>query len=175
MIHSPDELVDVIDSDNRVIGQKLKVDAHRDGDLHRCVVAELVNGRGDYCFVRQAGDRQDAGQFVSPVGGHVSAGESVESALIRESREEIGITPENFRLIGTTIYRRRILGRDENHLFPVYVVRSDFNPVINHESVEYRWFGVGEIQASLRSDPALFGDAWHHVFKNLFPEIYRFT
>lgn len=117
MLQNPDELVDIVNEDNQVIGQKLKVEAHKDGDLHRIIIAELVNSRGEYCFVKQAGDRQDPGQFVSPVGGHVGAGEEVESALIRESQEEVGITPEVYEFVGSTIYHRQVIGRDENHLF----------------------------------------------------------
>jgi len=172
MLDTDQELVDIITPDNQVIGTKLKVEAHKDGDLHRIVIAELINDKGEYCFVRQASNRQDAGQYVSPIGGHVSAGEEVESALIRESEEEVGITPVAYEYIGSTIYHRQVIGRDENHLFLVYNVFTDQTPVLNHESVEFRWFSLDEIKKTLRDDPAIFGDAWHQVFKNLFPTIY---
>ena len=175
MIYHASEEVDIINQANEVVGKKLKVDAHVDGDLHRIVIAELVNSNGEYCFVRQAGDRQDAGQYVSPVGGHVSAGESREKALIRESQEEIGITPANYRYIGQTIFRRQVIGRDENHIFLVYVIHSDEKPVTNHESVGCSWFSVNEIKQTLKNSPNTFGAAWHHVFQNLFPNIYNLS
>ena len=173
MSNTNQELVDIITPDNQVIGSKLKIDAHRDGDLHRIVIAELINEKGEYCFVRQATDRQDAGQYVSPVGGHVSSGEEIESALIRESEEEVGITPDVYEFVGSTLYRRQVIGRDENQLFLIYNIYTDQNPVLNHESVEFRWFSLDEIKRTIRTDPNTFGAAWHHVFENIFPDIYQ--
>lgn len=169
---SPDEQIDIINEHNKVIGTTDKSIAHRDGLLHRIVIGELVNPKGEYCFVRQASDRQDAGQFVSPIGGHVGAGESGDDALIRECQEECGFTPDNFQLVGQTIYNREVIGRKENHLFLVYHINTDQDPVLNHESVEFKWFSVAEIKSTLKTNPTTFGAAWHHVFQHIFPEIY---
>lgn len=162
-----EEQVDIIDTDNNVIKTVPKSKAHKDGLLHRIVIGQLINQKGEYCFVRQSSDRQDAGQFVSPIGGHVSAGESLESAIARECEEEVGITPTNFKLIGQTIYNREVIGRKENHLFFIYEIYTDQSPVLNHESVEYKWFTTAEIKEALDSKDPNFGAAWHHVFKTL--------
>ncbi len=175
MLNHSDEQVDIIDPLNHPISIASKSVAHRDGLLHRIVIGELVNSKGEYCFVRQASDRQDADQFVSPVGGHVGAGERIEDALVRECQEELGLTPSQIKFVGSTLYNRAVIGRQENHLFFVYTLTSDRAPVLNHESVEYRWFSVPEIQSTLKSNPQLFGAAWHHVFKNCFPAIYPQT
>lgn len=169
----PDEQLDIINEQNEVVGTSGKSIAHRDGLLHRIVIGELVNSKGEYCFVKQAGNRQDPGQFVSPIGGHVGAGESGDDALIRECQEEVGFTPIGFQFIDSTIYNREVIGRKENHLFLVYVIHTDQDPVLNHESVESKWFSVAEIKSILKIDPATFGAAWHHVFKNIFPTIYK--
>ncbi|KKU44441.1 MAG: hypothetical protein UX62_C0063G0002 [Microgenomates group bacterium GW2011_GWA2_46_7] len=170
-----DELLDLINDQNQVTGTIAKSVAHQGGLLHRIVIGEIVNPKGEYCFVQQAGDRQDAGQFVSPIGGHVGAGESIEAALMRECQEECGFTPQHFDLVGSTVFNRQVIGRHENHLFLVYQIRSDQNPILNHESVGFRWFSVPEIKSTLQSKPQLFGAAWHHVFKNIFPIIYSAT
>ncbi len=168
-----DEQLDIINEQNEVVGTSGKSVAHKNGLLHRIVIGELVNSKGEYCFVRQASDRQDAGQFVSPIGGHVGAGESVDNALIRECQEECGFTPNNFQFIGKTIYNREVIGRKENHLFLIYVIHTDEDPILNHESVEFKWFSVEEIRKTLNSNTGTFGAAWHHVFKNIFPQIYQ--
>lgn len=168
-----DEQVDVINEDNQVTGSTGKSIAHRDGLLHRIVIGELVNAKGDYCFVRQASDHQDAGQFVSPIGGHVGAGEPTDDALVRECQEECGFTPNNFQFVGQTIYNRAVIGRQENHLFLVYQINTDQSPILNHESVEFKWFSVKDIQSALATSPQTFGAAWHHVFQNCFQQIYN--
>ncbi|RIK52186.1 hypothetical protein DCC61_00155 [Candidatus Microgenomates bacterium] len=168
-----EEQVDVIDERGNTIRTLSKSAAHRDGLLHKTVIAELINSRGEFCFVRQSSSKQDAGQFVSPVGGHVSSGETDEEALIRECQEECGLTPIDYKLIGTTIYNREVIGRKENHFFVVYEIYTDDSPILNHESVEFKWFSVDEIKQTLKSNPKTFGAALHHVSKNLFPEIYK--
>jgi len=169
-----DEQVDIITEDGKYLKTVSKSTAHQEGLLHKTVIAELINSRGEFCFVRQASDKQDAGQYVSPVGGHVSAGESDTQALIRECQEECGITPTNYKLIGTTIYSRKIIGRKENHFFIVYEIYTDEDPVLNHESVEFKRFTKGEIKSLVQSNPAIFGAAWHQVFKICYSKIYNY-
>jgi len=110
MTKPPDEQIDIINKQNEVIDTIGKSLAHQDGSLHRIVIGEIVNSKGEYCLVQQASDRQDAGQFVSPIGGHVRAGESVDDALIRECQEECGFIPKDFHFIGSTIYNREVIG-----------------------------------------------------------------
>ena len=86
-----DEQVDIVNENNEVIGQADKSEAHQKGLLHRTVISEVINSTGEWLLVKQASDRQDPGQYVSPVGGHMRAGESEISALLREAEEELGI------------------------------------------------------------------------------------
>jgi 8-oxo-dGTP pyrophosphatase MutT (NUDIX family) len=167
-----DELVDIITPEEKFLETVSKTEAHQQGLLHKTVIAELINSRGEFCFVRQAGDKQDAGQFVSPVGGHVSAGEADDAALIRECQEECGITPTNYKLIGTTIYNREVIGRKENHFFVVYEIYMDEDPVLNHESVEFKRMTKDEIKSILQSRPETFGAALHRVFKTCYSSLY---
>ncbi len=162
-----EEQVDIITEQNEVIRTSPKSLAHTEGLLHRIVIGEIVNSKGKYCFVKQAGDRQDPGQFVSPIGGHVSAGESPDDALVRECQEECGFIPTNFKFLTQSIYNREVIGRIENHLFLIYQINSDENPILNHESVEFLWFSKEEIAAALSSHDQGFGAAWHHVFQLL--------
>lgn len=168
-----EEQVDVIDESGKFIRTVPKSLAHKEGLLHRIVIGQLKNSKGEYCFVRQSKGRQDASQFVSPIGGHVSSGESLEGALIRESQEEVGIGPVKYRYLDKTIYNRQVIGRQENHLFFIYVIETDQTPVLNHESDEFRYFTTDEIKAALESNDPLFGAAWHHVFRHCFADINR--
>lgn len=94
---------------------------------------------------------------------------------MRECQEECGFTPNTFQFVGQTIYNREVIGRKENHLFLVYQINTDQNPVLNYESVEYKWFSVAEIKSTLQTNQTAFGAAWHHVFQNIFLKIYSPT
>jgi hypothetical protein len=60
------EMVDIVNENDEVTGQADKRKAHAEGLLHRTVISEVKNGKGEWLLVKQAGDRQDAGQYVSP-------------------------------------------------------------------------------------------------------------
>jgi len=95
-----EEQVDIVDEECNVLYSTSKADAHAKGFLHRTVIAEIRDSIGNWILVKQAADRQDAGQYVSPVGGHVQAGETEEEALKREALEEVGFTDFEYELIG---------------------------------------------------------------------------
>ena len=164
------EMVDIIDEHNAVLYQASKDEAHAKGLLHRCVIAEVRNARGEWLMVRQAGHKQDAGQYVSPVGGHVQAGEEIEDALKREAEEEVGLTGFTFHHVGNAIYNREVIGRKENHLFIVYEIVSAQEPRINDESVAYRWFTEEELIREYRDHPNHFGGAFHFVVAHFYKE-----
>ncbi len=166
-----DEQVDVVTENNQVVGSVSKTAAHQQGLLHRCVVSQLIDSQGRWTLVQQAADRQDAGQFVSPVGGHVSAGEDEVAALRREAQEEMGIEVKNFRKVGELIFNREVIGRKENHLFLVYEIFCDDEIRINHEAVATHTFAVDELRAQLQTHPERFGDAFHVLVRTLYPEL----
>lgn len=166
------EYVDIVNEKNEVIGKTSKQESHEKGLLHRTVVVELIGSDGKWTLVKQAPDRQDAGQFVSPVGGHVSSGESEDSAMRRETKEELGITvTDNFKLIGRSIFNRHVCGRQENHFFVLYQVYSDDQPVLNHEAVGYERFSPEELKTELKENPGKFGDAFHFLVREFYPEL----
>jgi 8-oxo-dGTP pyrophosphatase MutT (NUDIX family) len=168
------ELVDIIDPNNTVIGKTSKEESHQKGLLHRCVVAELIDSQGNWILVKQASDRQDAGQYVSPVGGHVQSGETLEEALKREAMEEIGIKDFNYKFIGKAIFNREVLDRKENHYFFLYEIYSNQNPVLNHESIAYKKFSIKEINQKLKYNPQIFGDSFHFVIRNIYSNLFGF-
>lgn len=162
------EYVDIVDKNDQVIGNISKEEAHQKGLLHRTVIAEVMDSKGNWLLVQQAGHKQDAGQFVSPVGGHVSKGETEEDALKREAFEEIGIKGFTYKLKGKAIYGRIVKDKKENHYFIVYEIRSDHTPKLNEESVHYKWFSIEEIKKTFKENPKIFGEAFHFVWNHFY-------
>ncbi len=163
-----DEQVEIINEAGEILKVISKKEAHEEGLLHKCVVAEIIDSEGNWTMVRPASNRQDAGQFVSPVGGHISAGETEEQAFIRETEEEAGITPKNFKYIGRAVFNREILGRKENHLFVVYEVYTDDVPTLSHEGVEFKKFALDELLKMYKEDSQELG----HAFKFMLETVY---
>lgn len=166
------EMVDIVTEADEVVGQTSKEEAHKTGALHRTVIAEVINSKGEWLLVKQASDRQDAGQFVSPVGGHVQSGENEDDALKREAFEELGLENIEYSLVGKTAYYREVIGRKENHLFVVYEIKSDAVPKLNHESVAYEYFSPQALMQEVQTNPHKFGKAFHFVLKTIYKKAY---
>ncbi len=171
-----DEIVDVIDVQGTALKQARKADAHRYGRPHRVVIGWLRDS-DSWSLVRQSAHRQDAGQLVAPVGGHVQAGEPNEAALLREAEEEIGTRNITFDYIGSAPFRRQILGRDENHLFVVYEITTADPIVLGNESVAIERFSSEELKRVLIDRPDVIGGAFYFVlqsfYANFLPAGYR--
>ncbi len=164
-----EEIIDIIDESGEVLRQAPKSEAHKHGWLHKTVIGYLRDGE-DWILVCQASDRQDAGQLVAPVGGHVQAGESETDALLREAEEEIGTRNIDYKLIGRAVFHRQVIGRDENHLFIVHEISTDNEIVLNEESVSFERFTKEELKKALVERPQSFGDAYYFVLEKFYPD-----
>jgi 8-oxo-dGTP pyrophosphatase MutT (NUDIX family) len=166
-----DELVDIINSEDHVLYQLTKSQAHAEGLLHRCVLAMLITPDQEWVLVRQSSDRQDAGQFVFPMGGHVQAGETIAAALQREVKEELGLDAFESRFVGNAEYRRTVLGRDENHFFHFFEIFSPHDPVLGEEAVEFKKFKSTEVGKYSQANAHEFGHNFHFGMKTWYPHL----
>ena len=89
---SASELVDVVDADDRVIGQATRAEVRAHKLRHRATYILVFNARGQL-FVHQRTATKDVHPsfFDVAVGGVVGAGESYDQGAQRELAEEIGV------------------------------------------------------------------------------------
>lgn len=165
------ETVDIVDKDTKILYKTSKTKAHELGLLHKTVIAEVIDRKRRWILVKQAADRQDAGQYVSPVGGHVKSGESEVEALHREAKEELGLEDFYYKFIGKAVFNRRILGRQENHYFILYEIYSEEKPRLNRESVGYESFTKRQLKKQIKNNPKKFGDAFYFIVKTFYLDL----
>lgn len=91
ILHEEDELLDLVDSQDRVIGQKLRSAVHAEGLTNfRFVGGMVVNGSGKLWIPRRTYHKKLLpGHLATSMGGHVTAGESYLVAFARELDEEL--------------------------------------------------------------------------------------
>jgi isopentenyldiphosphate isomerase len=87
------ELVDVVDADDRVIGNATRAEMRARALRHRATYILVFNARGQL-FVHQRTASKDVypSYYDVAVGGVVGAGESYDDGARRELAEELGIT-----------------------------------------------------------------------------------
>ena len=88
---SPDELFDVCDENDVVVGQATRGEVHRRNLIHRAVHILVVRSSGEVVLqMRSAAKDQFPSTWTSSASGHVDAGESYDQAARRELAEELG-------------------------------------------------------------------------------------
>ena len=87
------ELLDVVDENDRIIGVKKRGEIHAEGLMHRAVHI-LVFNSGSELFIQKRAMSKDnnPGLWDSSAAGHVDSGEDYYSCAIRELEEELGLT-----------------------------------------------------------------------------------
>jgi isopentenyl-diphosphate Delta-isomerase len=165
------EEIDIVDTDGNILYSISKHEAHQKGLLHKTVIAGVFSSKGEVILVEQSSDRQDAGQYVSPVGGHQKKGETEEEALKREVLEEIGLVDFEYKLKGRLVFNRQVLGRLENHFFVVFEIYTDQDLVLGDEADSYRKFNQSELKRLLKENPKQFGDAYFPIVQKFYPEL----
>jgi isopentenyldiphosphate isomerase len=135
---SADEILDVVDLEDRVVGRLPRADVYARRLVHRCVFVLVRDGAGRVFVHRRTDDKLTyPGRYDMFVGGVVGAGESYDAAAVREAAEELGVsTPDRPRFLFRFLYHGATYG---SWWSAVYELRHD-GPVHPQES-EIAWHG----------------------------------
>lgn len=159
------EYFPIVDEEGNVIGEAPRSVCH-DGKsflLHPVVHLKLFNPEGEMFLQKRSSSKDiQPGKWDTSVGGHVDPGESVEDALARETREELGITG-----LKPAFDRKYIWKSDrERELVYSYSAVTDKVPVVDPGEIDDgRFWSVKEITQNLGRD--IFTPNFEHEFKML--------
>jgi isopentenyl-diphosphate delta-isomerase len=119
-----DEYLDILDDTGNPTGKScLKSKAHKKGYFHPTVHVWFYTKLGKVLLQKRGANKQTFPNFWDvSVAGHVSAGESIETAALREVMEEIGLEIKSSQLIKIDV-RRNI------NLFPNGIKDCEFQHV----------------------------------------------
>src|ERR1039457_2536034 len=87
-----EEIFDVVNARDEVIGQAPRKEVHARGLWHRAVHVLVFNARGEV-FLQKRSMKKDiaTGKWDSSSSGHLDTGEDYDACAVREVREEIGL------------------------------------------------------------------------------------
>lgn len=165
-MQQPEEMFPIVDEEGNEYGVAPRSLCHdgRSMLLHPVVHLHLFNSEGKL-FLQKRSSTKDIlpGKWDTSVGGHVSPGESIETALRREVSEEIGLTKFTCRLNSKYLWK----SSRERELVWSFTGESNEIPVTNPEEIETgRFWELREIKASLGKD--IFTPNFEFEFNMLF-------
>ena len=144
------EMFPLVDEQGNITGAATRGECHNGSKLlHPVVHLHVFNSKGELFLQKRPGWKDiQPGKWDTSVGGHVDLGESVEMALKREAREELGITdfiPESLTHYVFESSREREL---------VFVHKTTYDDEIHpgDELDSGRFWSVEEIKANNGKD-----------------------
>lgn len=165
------EYFPIVDSAGNVISKASRTECHSGSFLLHPVVHLHVFDAAGRLYLQKRADNKDIqpGKWDTSVGGHVDYGEDIETALMREVREELGIT--DFEPV--FILRYEFRSEREAELVHSYytVYEGEITPDIAEIS-EGRFWELNEINSNLDSfvfTPNFIQEFRYLIAENLFP------
>jgi isopentenyldiphosphate isomerase len=168
-----EEMFDVVNERDEVIGRQPRSEVHRRGLLHRATHVLVFNSRGQVFLQKRSlnKDRQP-GVWDSSSSGHVDSGEDYDACVVRELREEIGLElaapPRRlFKLPASE-------ETDQEHLW-IYRCEAEGPFVLDPVEIETGdWFTPEEVDRWMAERPGEFASAlrviWPKVLGHFRPQ-----
>jgi len=95
MSQSADELFDVVNEWDQVVGQARRHEVHAKGMMHRAVHILVFNRAGEVFLQKRSMSKDTSpGLWDSSASGHLESGEAYDVSAVRELEEELGLSVE---------------------------------------------------------------------------------
>ncbi len=167
------ERVILVDERDQPLGTMEKMEAHRQGLLHRAISVFIFNREGRLLLQQRALHKyHSGGLWTNTCCSHPSPGEETSAAAHRRLREEMGLeTPLHFAF--TFLYHAPFdNGLVEHELDHVFIGRTDQIPTVNPEEVaDYRWVSMAEIEREIQADPEAYTAWFKLIYKAAFGQV----
>lgn len=159
MQKSNNELLDIVDHNDKVIGQKLRSDIYNEKISNfRVINAFLINNNKQVWIPRRSPKKKLFPLCLdASVGGHVTAGETYEQAFERELKEELNIE------LSDISYQMMAKLTPPNHgvsaYMNVYLIITNEEPLYNsNDFISASWYEISQLQSIIKNGEPTKGD-----------------
>lgn len=153
-----EDLVVLVDENDREIGVEGKLAAHRSGKLHRAISVFVFDRDNRLLLQQRASIKYHSGSLWSNTCcTHPRPAESNIDAASRRLREEMGVACElsqAFSFVYRAAFPNKLIEHEYDHVF---FGRYDGAPVPDrNEADDWQWMSLPRLTADVRRNPALY-------------------
>lgn len=160
-----EQFVVIVDQNDRPIAVKEKIEAHRQGLLHRAFSIFIRNRKEKFLLQKRAsGKYHSGGLWTNTCCGHAIPDEEINRTASRRLKEEMGFTCD-FEHLYSFQYKVALDNLlTENEIDHVFIGTFNGLPSINTDEAEdYRWVSLPDIVAEIAQSP----DSFTYWFKEI--------
>jgi 16S rRNA (adenine1518-N6/adenine1519-N6)-dimethyltransferase len=157
-----EEIFDVCDEHDQVLGQAPRSVVHAQKRLHRAVHVFVFNSQGELLLQKRSASKDEYPLcYTSSASGHLSAGETYETAAPRELEEELGLSGRlewlaKFPAGPETSYEHTVL----------YRTITDAAPRLDpHEIAAATFHSLNDIACMIAREPHAFSPCFVTLFQ----------
>jgi isopentenyl-diphosphate delta-isomerase type 1 len=163
---TPEELFDIVNEDDEVIGQQPRSVVHAKGLRHRAAHVLVFNTDGKvFLQLRSISKDNNPGVWDSACSGHVDAGESYADAATRELMEEIGLLVETPL---EPLFKIDACEDTGQEFVWVYQTQSEGPFTLNTDEIDAgRWLSPEDVTKAVAETPEKYSPSFRLIWKRL--------
>ncbi len=164
------EHVILVDQDDNQIGTAEKLQAHREGKLHRAFSIFIFNKKGQLLLQRRALTKyHSGGLWTNTCCSHPRPSENIDNAVHRRLKEEMGFDCDLKNVFKFTYKAKLDNELTEHEVDHVFIGTCDAHPQINPDEVDsYKWVDLDWLKKDIEKNPDLYTywmkKVWDKVF-----------
>jgi isopentenyl-diphosphate Delta-isomerase len=161
-----EEIFDVVDDRDQVIGQCPRREVHRLGHKHRAIHVLVFNSSGEV-FLQKRSMSKDThpGVWDSSSSGHLDTGEDYDACAIRELREEIGLVIDK---APERVFKIDACTETGQEFVWVYKLQSEGPFTLHPDEIERGdWFAAPYVSEWIKKCPEEFAPAFKLIWEHL--------
>ena len=161
-----EEIFDIVNERDEVIGRLPRPRVHREGHKHRAVHVLVFNARGEI-FLQKRSMAKDCfpGAWDSSASGHVDSGEDYDACAVRELREELGLEVET---PPARLFKIAACAETGQEFCWVYRLASEGPFVLHPEEIERGdWFSPARVTELIYVHPGDFASGFVLIWRKI--------
>ncbi len=161
-----EEIFDIVNDQDEVIGQQPRSEVHRLGSKHRAVHVLVYNAKGEL-FLQKRSMLKDCfpGLWDSSASGHLDSGENYDQCAVREVREELGYKLES---VPKRLFKIDACPETGQEFVWVYRCETEGPFTLHPEEIETGgWFSNAEVARWISEKPGDFASGFVRIWQEL--------